>query len=51
MVVASVRCRPSLLGLAENRHALTEVARAASICKAQKFSDHAPLSIDYDFKL
>ncbi|GKS89890.1 exodeoxyribonuclease III [Acidovorax sp. SUPP2539] len=30
---------------------LAEVARTANIYKAQKFSDHAPLSIDYDFKL
>ena len=51
MEAASMRCRPSLLGLAEKCHALPEVARAASIYKAQKFSDHAPLSIDYDFKL
>ncbi|MBP6902503.1 MAG: exodeoxyribonuclease III [Burkholderiaceae bacterium] len=31
--------------------ALAEKARAAAIYKDQKFSDHAPLSIDYDFSL
>ncbi len=30
---------------------LAQLARTASIYKAQKFSDHAPLTIDYDFKL
>lgn len=28
---------------------LAATARAASIYKAERFSDHAPLSIDYDF--
>ena len=28
--------------------ALAERARAASIYKAQRFSDHAPLTVDYD---
>jgi exodeoxyribonuclease-3 len=31
--------------------ALAETARAASIYKEQWFSDHAPLTIDYDFNL
>ncbi len=31
--------------------ALAAKARAASIYKDRKFSDHAPLTIDYDFKL
>jgi exodeoxyribonuclease-3 len=31
--------------------ALAQHARQAAIYKAQKFSDHAPLTIDYDFKL
>ncbi|MGV8805576.1 MAG: exodeoxyribonuclease III [Polaromonas sp.] len=31
--------------------ALGELARSASIHKAQRFSDHAPLTIDYDFML
>ena len=31
--------------------ALAAQARVAAIYKVQKFSDHAPLSIDYDFKL
>ncbi len=31
--------------------ALAEAARAATIYKDVKFSDHAPLTIDYDFKL
>ena len=30
---------------------MAEYARSASIYKAQKFSDHAPLVIDYDFAL
>lgn len=30
---------------------LAETARAASVYKAQRFSDHAPLTIDYDWKL
>ena len=31
--------------------ALGALARSASIHKAQRFSDHAPLTIDYDFEL
>ena len=31
--------------------ALAAKAKAATIYKTQKFSDHAPLAIDYDFKL
>jgi exodeoxyribonuclease-3 len=31
--------------------ALAETARAEAIYKGEKFSDHAPISIDYDFKL
>ncbi|HOB94814.1 MAG TPA: exodeoxyribonuclease III [Aquabacterium sp.] len=31
--------------------ALAATAKTAAIYKAQKFSDHAPLAIDYDFKL
>jgi exodeoxyribonuclease-3 len=31
--------------------ALAALARTAAIYKAQKFSDHAPLAIDYDFTL
>ncbi len=31
--------------------ALAAKARAATVYKAEKFSDHAPLIIDYDFKL
>ncbi|OYV00664.1 MAG: exodeoxyribonuclease III, partial [Burkholderiales bacterium PBB5] len=31
--------------------ALAAQARSAVIYKAQKFSDHAPLTIDYDFTL
>jgi len=31
--------------------ALAEKARAAAIYKDVKFSDHAPLTIDYDFAL
>ncbi len=31
--------------------ALAATARQASVYKAQRFSDHAPLSIDYDFGL
>nr|WP_316641483.1 exodeoxyribonuclease III [uncultured Roseateles sp.] len=31
--------------------ALAALARTEAIYKAQKFSDHAPLTIDYDFKL
>jgi exodeoxyribonuclease-3 len=31
--------------------ALAAKARAATVYKAEKFSDHAPLVIDYDFKL
>ncbi len=27
------------------------LAQSAAIFKGQKFSDHAPLSIDYDFKI
>ena len=30
---------------------IAELARTATVYKAQKFSDHAPLSIDYDFTL
>jgi len=30
---------------------LASTARTASIYKAEKFSDHAPLTIGYDFKL
>jgi len=30
---------------------LAELAKSASIHKATRFSDHAPLTIDYDFKL
>jgi len=30
---------------------LASLARTASIYKAEKFSDHAPLTIGYDFKL
>lgn len=30
---------------------LAELARSASIYKGQKFSDHAPLVIDYDMTL
>ena len=29
--------------------AVAETARAASVYKAQRFSDHAPLTIEYDF--
>ncbi|MDR2838928.1 MAG: endonuclease/exonuclease/phosphatase family protein, partial [Azonexus sp.] len=28
---------------------LAATARAASVYKAERFSDHAPLTIDYDF--
>jgi endonuclease/exonuclease/phosphatase family metal-dependent hydrolase len=31
--------------------ALAAQARAATIYKAEKFSDHAPLTVDYDFTL
>jgi len=31
--------------------ALAETARTAAVYKDQWFSDHAPLTIDYDFKL
>ena len=31
--------------------AIAELARAESIYKDQKFSDHAPITIDYDLKL
>jgi exodeoxyribonuclease-3 len=31
--------------------ALAETARGESIYKGEKFSDHAPITIDYDFKL
>ena len=31
--------------------ALASAAQSASIFKEQKFSDHAPLTIDYDFTL
>jgi exodeoxyribonuclease-3 len=31
--------------------ALASTARAAAIYKDQRFSDHAPLTIDYDFTL
>jgi len=31
--------------------ALAETARGESIYKSEKFSDHAPITIDYDFKL
>ena len=30
---------------------LAAAARAASVYKAQRFSDHAPLIVDYDFAL
>lgn len=30
---------------------VAELARGATIYKGQKFSDHAPLSIDYDLQL
>lgn len=30
---------------------LAALARRASIYKDEKFSDHAPLTIEYDFKL
>ncbi len=30
---------------------IAETAQATSIYKDEKFSDHAPLSIDYDFPL
>jgi exodeoxyribonuclease-3 len=30
---------------------LAELAREASVFKEQWFSDHAPLIIDYDFRL
>ena len=30
---------------------LAATARIAAIYKDRKFSDHAPLTIDYDFKL
>ena len=30
---------------------IAQTARTASIYKAQKFSDHAPLTVDYDFTL
>ncbi|MBQ0934067.1 hypothetical protein KAK11_01920 [Ideonella paludis] len=30
---------------------LATTAHAAAIYKTQKFSDHAPLSVDYDFSL
>ena len=30
---------------------LAQLARSAAIYKAKKFSDHAPLTVDYDFKL
>ncbi len=31
--------------------ALAEAARSATIFKDIKFSDHAPLTIDYDFQI
>ena len=31
--------------------ALAEHARAAAVYKGEKFSDHAPLTIDYGFSL
>ena len=31
--------------------ALAMLARAEAIYKAEKFSDHAPITVDYDFKL
>ncbi len=31
--------------------ALAETARRAQVYKDQRFSDHAPLTIDYDFTL
>ncbi len=31
--------------------ALAALARSESIYKTEKFSDHAPLTIDYDFEL
>lgn len=30
---------------------LAALARQAAIYKAHKFSDHAPLTVDYDFQL
>ena len=30
---------------------LAATARSATIYKAEKFSDHAPLTVDYDFTL
>jgi len=30
---------------------LAEAARTAAICKDVKFSDHAPLTIDYAFEV
>jgi exodeoxyribonuclease-3 len=30
---------------------MADKARAESIYKTEKFSDHAPITIDYDFKL
>lgn len=31
--------------------ALAALARAESIYKGEKFSDHAPITVDYDFSL
>ena len=31
--------------------ALAALARSEAIYKAEKFSDHAPITLDYDFKL
>lgn len=31
--------------------ATARLARAESIYKAQKFSDHAPITVDYEFRL
>ena len=31
--------------------ALAALARAESIYKSEKFSDHAPITVDYDFSL
>jgi exodeoxyribonuclease-3 len=31
--------------------AIAQLARGESIYKAEKFSDHAPITVDYDFAL
>ena len=44
--------RIMLVGLGPGSHEhLTARARAASVYKTQKFSDHAPLTIDYGYAL